>query len=234
VPDLNLVLLGPPGAGKGTQAKPLAAHRGLAYISSGDLLRGAAAAGSAAGRAAKRYMDNGELVPDALVFALLEEAMPPDGFLLDGFPRTTAQAEVLDCRLERLGQPQPHAVLIDVLEDVLVDRLGGRRICTRHGHEYHVVQRPPRHAGTCDVDGSPLIRRSDDEPATIRRRLAVYHEQTAPLASFYDERGRLARVDGGGDPSAIADRLASAIAATAPVTRGAARRRAAGSAPARG
>ena len=179
-------------------------------------------------------MNTGDLVPDEFVFALLEEAMPPEGFLLDGFPRTTAQADALDCRLERLGQTQPHAVVIDVPDEVLVDRLAGRRICARHGHEYHIAQRPPRHAGTCDIDGSPLIRRADDEPATIRRRLAVYHEQTAPLASFYDARGRLARVDGCGDPSAIADRLASAIAATAPVTPGAARRRAAGSAPARG
>jgi adenylate kinase len=166
VPDLNLVLLGPPGAGKGTQAKPLAAQRGLAYISSGDLLRGAAAAGSPAGRAAERYMNIGDLVPDELVFALLEEAMPPEGFILDGVPRTTGQADALDCRLERLGQTQPHAVVIDVADEVLVDRLAGRRICARHGHEYHIAQRPPRHAGTCDIDGSPLIGRADDEPAT--------------------------------------------------------------------
>ena len=160
--------------------------------------------------------------------------MPPEGFLLDGFPRTTAQADALDGRLGRLGQTQPHAVVIDVPDEVLVDRLAGRRICARHGHEYH--DRPASSAAWREV----RHRRLAADPASrrragdVRRRLAVYHEQTAPLVSFYDERGRLARVDGCGDPSAIADRLASAIAATAPVMRGAARRRAAGSAPARG
>jgi adenylate kinase len=214
--DLNLVLLGPPGAGKGTQAKPLAAERRLVYIATGDLLRTAVTTGSEAGRTAKRYMNAGELVPDQLIIGLLVEAIarhaPPGGFILDGFPRTTAQAHALDSELERLEQPRPRAILIDVPDDVLIGRLSGRRICARQGHEYHLDYRPPARAGICDVDGSALVRRDDDEPATSRRRLAVYHDQTEPLIAHYEARQRLRRVAGEGDPSEIRSRLAAVLA----------------------
>jgi adenylate kinase len=213
--DLSLVLFGPPGAGKGTQAKPFAVEHGLIYIATGDLLRAAVTAGSEGGRAAKRYMDAGELVPDELVFGLLVEAIEghteAGGLILDGFPRTAAQAHTLDSELERLGRPRPEAILIDVPDDVLVGRLAGRRICSQHGHEYHLDYRPPTRAGACDLDGSALVRRDDDEPETVRRRLAVYHAQAEPLISFYEDRQRLHRVDGDGEPSDIHGRLAAAI-----------------------
>ncbi|MDQ4041979.1 MAG: adenylate kinase [Actinomycetota bacterium] len=214
-PDLNLVLLGPPGAGKGTQAKPLAAELDLVYVATGDLLRTAVAAGAPVGRDAKRYMDAGELVPDELIIGLLKEALerdaPAGGFVLDGFPRTIDQAQALDAALERLGQPAPRAILIDVRDEVLIARLSGRRICADHGHEYHLQFRPPARQGSCDVDGSPLIRRTDDEPATIRRRLAVYHSQTNPLITHFEVRGRLLRIDGDGEPAEIRRRLAAAV-----------------------
>jgi adenylate kinase len=154
----DLVLLGPPGSGKGTQAKPFAAARGLAYLSTGELLRAAARPGSAV----QRFMDVGELVPDELVLELLAQAMPARGFVLDGFPRTIAQAELLDRRAD------VHAILLDVPDDALVARLSARG-------------------------------RADDEPATVRRRLAVYHEQTEPLVAHYERRERLTRIDGTGD-----------------------------------
>ena len=207
MPELNLVLFGPPGAGKGTQAKPLAGERGLTYVSTGDLLRAAAATGTAAGRAAKRCMRAGELVPDAVVIALLREAVTDDGFILDGFPRTTAQAEALDAELDRLELGLPRAILLDVPDEILVTRLAGRRICASAGHEFHLDERPPAQDGVCDLDGSPLTRRADDEPATIARRLAVYHEQTEPLLDYYKPQGRLARIDGAGSPTTVAERL---------------------------
>ena len=213
--DLNLVLLGPPGAGKGTQAKPLAAERGLACIATGALLRTAVAAGVPAGREAKRYMDAGELVPDELIIGLLLEVVGRDasaaGFILDGFPRTLEQARALDAALERLGRPLPQAILIDVPDEVLIARLSGRRICAQHGHEYHLEFRPPAREGSCDLDASPLIRRADDEPATIRRRLAVYHSQTEPLIAHFELRRRLLRVEGRGEPAEVRRRLAAAV-----------------------
>jgi len=171
--DLGIVLLGPPGAGKGTQAAALVAEHRLAYLSTGELLRAAAQAGTPAGREAQRFMSAGELVPDALMFALLEEAMPTGGFLLDGFPRTLAQAGALGARVDL-------AVLIDVPDDVLTERLAARG-------------------------------RADDAPATIRRRLAVYHEQTRPLLAYYQGDGRLVRVDGQGDSETVRTRLSRAI-----------------------
>lgn len=170
---MRMILLGPPGAGKGTQAGPLAADHGLGYLSTGALLRAAARAGTAAGRSAQRFMNAGELVPDALLFALLKEAMPAGGFLLDGFPRTVAQAEALGARVDL-------AILIDVPDDVLIERLAARA-------------------------------RADDEPATIQRRLAVYHEQTAPLIAYYERGGRLCRVDGQGDTETVRARLRHSV-----------------------
>jgi adenylate kinase len=174
----DLVLLGPPGSGKGTQARPLAAARGLAYLSTGDLLRAAARAGTAVGRAARRFMDAGELVPDALLFEVLQEAMPADGFLLDGFPRTLAQARALDDRAE------VSALLLDVPDEVLVQRLSARG-------------------------------RSDDEPLTVHRRLAVYHQETEPLIAYYERSGRLTRIDGVGTTEEVRERLMRSVAETA-------------------
>jgi adenylate kinase len=184
-------------------------------VATGDLLRAALAAGGPVGRDAKRYMDAGELVPDELVIGLLKEAVrrdaPAGGFVLDGFPRTIEQARALEAALERLGQRPPRAILIDVPDEVLIARLGGRRICADQGHEYHLEFRPPARQGSCDLDGSPLIRRADDEPATIQRRLAVYHRQTEPLTAHFEVRGRLLRIDGDGEPAEIHRRLAAAI-----------------------
>ena len=213
--ELTLVLLGPPGAGKGTQAKSLAAERALLYISTGDLLRAAVAAGSSAGHAAKRYLDAGELVPDKVVFEVLVETIQRQtvagGVVLDGFPRTTAQATALESALERLERFPAAAILLDVPDEVLVRRLSGRRICAQHGHEYHVEYRPPIRAHVCDIDGSALLRREDDQPETIRRRLAVYREQTEPLVGFYEAAQRLSRINGDGDPSDVRTRLAAAV-----------------------
>jgi adenylate kinase len=201
----DLVLFGPPGAGKGTQAKPLAAERDMTYLSTGDLLRAAATEGSDV----KGYMDRGELVPDEIVTALLVKAI--DGrheFVLDGFPRTVEQARALDALLP---DRKPLAVFIDVPDELLIERIGGRRICAAHGHEYHLVFHPPKRDGFCDVDGSPLIRRSDDNPFTVQRRLAVYHEQTAPLIEHYAALDRLVRVDGRGSPEEVRAELEAAI-----------------------
>jgi len=194
----ELVILGPPGSGKGTQAKPLAEALGAAYVSTGQLLR-------EAGGEAKQYMERGELVPDELVVGLVQEAIAGGSYVLDGFPRNVAQAEALDRHV------QPRAVAIEVPDEALVERLAGRRICEANGHEYHLKFRPPKRDGVCDVDGSKLIHRADDEPETIQRRLAVYHEQTEPLLDYYERRDRLTRVDGDGPPEEVGERLAAAV-----------------------
>jgi adenylate kinase len=215
----DIALFGPPGAGKGTQAKPLAAQRDLVYIATGDLLRTAVANDSQLGRAARRFVDAGELVPDELVLGLLVEAIERRtagrGFVFDGVPRTTAQAEALDSELEELGRPPLRAILIDVPDEVLIERLAGRRVCALHGHEYHVEHRPPARAGVCDIDGSALRRRNDDDATTVRRRLAVYHEQTEPLIEFYVARQRLLRIDGVDHPSEIRRQLTAVAAGPA-------------------
>jgi adenylate kinase len=198
------VILGPPGSGKGTQAKPLAEEHGLTYVSTGQLLRDA-------GGEAKQYMDKGELVPDELVVGLVRHAIGEAGYVLDGFPRNTAQAEALDAGVSRSGREPPRAVLIDVPDEALVERLSGRRICAAEGHEYHVRFRPPKQDGVCDLDGSELVRRADDEPETIQNRLRVYHDQTEPLIAYYEQRGRLNRVDGDAPPGDVAHRLAAAV-----------------------
>jgi adenylate kinase len=200
----DVVVLGPPGSGKGTQAKPLASEHALQYVSTGDLLR-------RAGGEARRYMEAGELVPDEIVLELVHEAIGEGGYVLDGFPRNTTQAEALDAGLERAGRALPRAVALEVPDEALVGRLSGRRICEQAGHEYHVRYRPPKHEGVCDIDGSRLVRRADDEPDTIQRRLSVYHEQTEPLLAYYEARDRLVRVDGDGDPDDVARRLARAV-----------------------
>jgi adenylate kinase len=161
-------------------------------------------------------VDAGGLVPDELVFGLVVDALTPrtaaGEFILDGFPRTTPQAHALDSELERLERRRPRAILIEVPDAVLIGRLSGRRICAQHGHKYHVDYRPPTRTGICHLDGSPLVRRDDDEPATVEQRLAVYHDQTEPLIAYYEHRQRLRRVDGERDAAEIRSHLAALIA----------------------
>jgi adenylate kinase len=212
--ELNLILLGPPGAGKGTQAERLQDDFPLAYVATGDMLRQAVADETDLGREAKAYMDRGALVPDEVITGVILDAVTggdsEDGFLLDGFPRTVGQAEALDDGLRRLDRRLTGALLIDVPENEVVRRLSGRRVCP-NGHVYHVEFNPPERDGVCDADGEPLSQRDDDREETIRTRLEVYREQTAPLIDRYDEAGLLHRVDGTRTPTEVHDHLRAAI-----------------------
>lgn len=216
--ELNLILLGPPGAGKGTQAERLRDDFGLPHISTGDMLRAEVAAGSELGNEAKRYMDAGELVPDEVIIGMITKRVEEDdarnGFLLDGFPRNAGQAEALAQAMERLGRRLAAAVLIEVPDEDLVRRLAGRRVCVKNpSHIYHVEFDPPKHEDVCDQDGSRLIQRDDDKEETIRRRLEVYHSQTEPLIEHYDEAGMLRRFDGTRDPDEVHARIRATLAA---------------------
>jgi adenylate kinase len=195
-----LILLGPPGAGKGTQAKRLAKLYSVPHLSTGDMLREAIDRGTSLGRQAQPIMARGELVPDALVLALVEERLAqPDaanGFIFDGFPRTIAQAESLEKILERHGFGKPLAIEFRVDQDRLLRRLAGRWTCSVGGETYNVFERPPKINGVCDVDGGKLIQRPDDRPEVVRERLAAYERQTAPLVEYYKRRGALESVDG--------------------------------------
>jgi adenylate kinase len=199
--ELNLIMLGPPGAGKGTQADRLQDDFGLLHISTGDILRAEVSEGSALGLEARRYMDAGELVPDEVIIEMITQRIDGgearDGFLLDGFPRNEEQADALAEALERLDRRLAAALLIEVPDDDLVRRLAGRRVCVKNpSHIYHVEFDPPKHDGICEQDGSRLIQRDDDAEETIRRRLQVYHDQTEPLVDYYDRAGLLRRFDG--------------------------------------
>jgi adenylate kinase len=212
--ELNLILLGPPGAGKGTQAERLQDDFPLAYVATGDILRAAVKEGTELGQEAKTYMDRGELVPyDVIIGVILDrlaESDTADGFLLDGFPRTAKQAEALDEALSRVDRRLSAALLIDVPEDDIVRRLSGRRICP-NGHVYHVEHNPPKQEGRCDVDGEELRQREDDREETIRKRLEVYRDQTSPLIDYYDERDILHRFDGTRSPTEVHDHLRATI-----------------------
>jgi adenylate kinase len=198
----NVILLGPPGAGKGTQAERILAAYSLPHISTGEMLRAAVAAGTEMGLAAQKSMEAGALVSDEVVIGVvrdrLAEADAQKGFLLDGFPRTIAQAERLDALLAGAGRAVSHVILIEVPEDELVERLAGRRMCRACDKGYHVVFDPPKQEGVCDACGAELYQRSDDNEATVRNRLRVYHEQTEPLVGYYASRGVLRTVHGGG------------------------------------
>ncbi len=197
---VNIVLLGAPGAGKGTQAGILAKEYGLVHISTGDMLRAAIAEGTDTGLKAREYMDKGELVPDAVVTGLVIERMSkPDaakGVILDGFPRTRAQAEALDKALERSGKSLDDVLYMKVSEDVVLQRLTGRRVCPKCGKNYHVTNIPPEKEGICDTCDIGLIQRDDDKPETVKNRLKVYEQSTEGLIGYYREKGVLRDVDG--------------------------------------
>ena len=214
--ELNLILMGPPGAGKGTQAERLVVDFDLPYYATGDILREAVRELTQVGREAKEYMDRGDLVPDELICQVIMERLDSgeadDGFLLDGFPRTVPQAETLEDALETRGRSLTAALLIDASDDEVIRRLSGRRICVKNQHVYHVEFDPPKNEGVCDQDGSRLIQRDDDKPETIKNRLDVYHEQTEPVIAFYDEKGVLRRFDGTRSPDEVHDHIRATLA----------------------
>ncbi|HXR61721.1 MAG TPA: adenylate kinase [Solirubrobacterales bacterium] len=216
MPELNLVLLGPPGSGKGTQGERLNEDLRLPYYATGDILRAAVRDETELGQTAKEYMDRGDLVPDEVIVGVIAERIDSsealDGFILDGFPRTTPQAEALDAKLRELGRAVTAVLLIDVSDDEVVRRLGGRRTCEANGHVFHVEFEPPEEDGVCDIDGSPLIVRDDDKPEVIRKRLETYHEKTEPLVSYYDDRGVLRRIGGEAAPDEVAEKVRRTLA----------------------
>ncbi len=212
---MNLILLGAPGGGKGTQAKLLVEKYNIPQISTGDLLRAAVAAGSALGKQAKAAMDAGQLVSDELVLGLIKERLAQDdargGFILDGFPRNTAQAEELDKLLTEIDAPLSRVVLVDVDFDVLVKRVVGRRTCKACGDIYNIYFKPPAKADVCDKCQGELAHRADDNEETIKSRLGVYEEQTAPLIDYYQDKGLLKTIDGLGEIDDIFARMVAAV-----------------------
>ena len=209
--SVRVAFLGPPGAGKGTQARDLAQEWGVLHLATGDMLREAVAAGTPLGREAKGYMDRGALVPDDVIVRMMGERLGrPDakrGFILDGFPRTIAQAEALGKLLKDLGQTLDTVVYFDVSEPELLRRLTGRRVCRKCGHTYHLVSNPPKRPGVCDACGSELYQREDDTEVTVRNRLEVYRRQTSPLLDYYRQRHRLTTVSGEGPVATIRDAI---------------------------
>ncbi|MBI4366954.1 MAG: adenylate kinase [Deltaproteobacteria bacterium] len=212
---MRIVLLGPPGGGKGTQAERLAALYGVPRLTTGEMLRTAVRDGTALGRQAQECMQRGALVPDPLVITLMRERMQRadcrQGFILDGFPRTVGQAAALDALLAELGAPLDHAVVIAVPDAEVVQRLSGRRECRTCGAIFHLLHRPPARADRCDACGGALEQREDDRPATIRHRLAVYARETMPVIAHYERQGLVRRVDGVGSPDAILASMRSLI-----------------------
>jgi adenylate kinase len=213
---LNLVLLGPPGSGKGTQGERLQEDFRLPYWATGDILRAAVRDETELGRKAKEYMDRGDLVPDAVMVGVIGERVSSpearDGFILDGFPRTTGQAEALDEELREHKRGLSAALLIDVSDEEVMRRLGGRRTCAKEGHVFHVEFDPPKNDGICDVCGARLLVRDDDKPEVIARRLEQYHLKTEPLIAYYEDGGLLKRVDGSRSLDEVSDRIRALLA----------------------
>ena len=197
---MKIIMLGAPGAGKGTQAKMIAKEYGIPHISTGDIFRANIKEGTELGKEAKTYMDAGQLVPDELTVKILLDRVAKEdcknGYVLDGFPRTIPQAEVLDEALTKLGDKIDFAIDVDVPDENIVRRMGGRRACVTCGATYHIEHVPPKTEGICDTCGSELILRDDDKPETVSNRLKVYHDQTQPLIDFYTKKGVLKSVDG--------------------------------------
>ena len=213
--ELNLILLGPPGSGKGTQGERLQEDLEYPYYATGDILRAAVKDGTEVGQAAQEYMDRGDLVPDEVIIGIIAERLESGeadhGFILDGFPRTVIQAEALDTELEKLGRQLTAVILIDVTDDNIVNRLSGRRVCQEKGHVYHVEFNPPATEGVCDIDGSELYIRDDDKPEVIRHRLEQYHEKTSPLVDYYKKQGLLNSIDGADDPDRVSEKIRTLV-----------------------
>jgi adenylate kinase len=217
VSELNLVLLGPPGSGKGTQGERLQEDFRLPYYATGDILRAAVRDETELGQTAKEYMDRGDLVPDEVIIGVITERLDgseaDDGFILDGFPRTEPQAEALDEEVEKLGRKLTAALLIEVPDEEVERRLSGRRTCVKNGnHIFHVEFDPPKEPDVCDIDGSRLVVRDDDKPDVIRHRLDQYREKTEPLVDYYERQGLLKRVDGSASPDEVGDRIRALLA----------------------
>lgn len=212
---MNIILLGPPGAGKGTQAKRLIDEYGIPQISTGDMLREALKEGTPLGLEAKKFMDKGELVPDSVVIGLVKERILKDdcakGYMLDGFPRNVSQAEALDKMLDELSQKIDHVVCVEVPNEELVARLTGRRTCRSCGAGYHVTFDPPKKENVCDKCGGELYQRDDDNVATVTSRLKVYEDQTKPLIDYYEKQAKLRRIDGVGSMAEIFARVKAVL-----------------------
>ncbi len=208
---MNVVFLGPPGAGKGTQAKYLVEKYGFIHISTGDILREAVSKETKLGREAKEYMDRGELVPDGIMIRLIEEVLPKDNFILDGFPRTVDQAKALDETLSKKGIGIDKVILFDVDGKIIVERLSGRRSCPSCGAVYHIKYNPPKNNEVCDNCGVKLVHRNDDTEEVILKRLEVYRRQTAPLVEYYEKKGLLIRIDAGKDIAHVQKELDNVI-----------------------
>ena len=197
---MKIIMLGAPGAGKGTQAKQIAAKYQIPHISTGDIFRANIKNGTELGKKAKTYMDQGALVPDELTCDLVMDRIQQDdcknGFVLDGFPRTIPQAEALDAALKKISQTMDYAIDVDVPDENIVNRMGGRRACVKCGATYHVVFAAPKTEGVCDTWGEDLVLRDDDKPETVQKRLEIYHDQTHPLIEYYEKKGVLHTVDG--------------------------------------
>jgi adenylate kinase len=216
LPELNLILLGPPGSGKGTQGERLQEDFRLPYYATGDILRAAVKEGTEVGKQAEEYMGRGDLVPDEVIIGVIAERLQDeeaaDGFILDGFPRTVPQAEALDSKMKELRREITAVILIDVPEDEVLRRLGGRRTCEKNpGHIYHLEFDPPKEEGVCDIDGAKLTVRDDDRPEVIRNRLAQYREKTEPLIDYYEDRGILQPVNGELPPDEVEERIHALI-----------------------